>query len=764
MRQKTTITYLEHNMLACNRINRAIASWKKHVRVFSETCTSFSENTYMFFRKDVGVSSASLKAYNKCMLVSLLASFFAVSTVNAQVNERGDSVIVIKGQVSDYYITVSQKHFLEGTITGPDGKPLEGATVMFTASPVHYTTDATGYYKIQASRYDHELFVYYPGMKYAYRTFGDNDTKIDIRMEADPRDVRVKAPLQATRWFDATADHPSTYCNPMNLSYCFRANLPDLVKNGSFRSTADPMMVMYKGEYFLFATNQAGFYYSKDLSNWEFVFAGFQRYPEDDDLCAPAAFVSGDTLFYTGSTYVGLPIWYSTNPKSGKFKRYVEKTALPSWDPAFLLDDDGRLYMYYGSSNEFALKGVELDRRDFHPISKIQEIMMLRPEEHGWERFGMNNDDSTTLAPFTEGAFVTKHNGKYYFQYGAPGTEFKVYADGVYVSDKPMGPFTYQKHNPMSYKPGGFVQGAGHGGTFEDAYGNYWHVATCMLSLKYKFERRIGLYPTAFDKDGVMYSNTAFGDYPLLTPKGKVDDIANTFPGWMLLSYGKPVMASSMDSTLVPENVTDESMRTFWSARSGEPGEWLQISLEGLKEVRAIQLNYYEHRAVQHNKAMDLYHQYRIYHSIDGQNWELVVDKSDNDKDVPHDYIELREPLKTRYLKIVNEHVPSGNFAMSGFRIFGNGLGEVPAAVKNLKVERSKADKRNAMITWEPVKEAYAYNIYYGIAPDKLYNSITVLGDTMYDFRGLDKDTDYYFSIEALGESGRSPMSKVLRR
>ena len=58
-----------------------------------------------------------------------------------------------------------------------------------------------------------------------------------------------------------------------------------------------------------------------------------------------------------------------------------------------------------------------------------------------------------------------------------------------------------------------------------------------MLSLKYKFERRIGLYPTAFDKDGVMYSNTAFGDYPLLTPKGKVDDIANTFSGWMLLSY-----------------------------------------------------------------------------------------------------------------------------------------------------------------------------------------------------------------------------------
>ena len=87
--------------------------------------------------------------------------------------------------------------------------------------------------------------------------------------------------------------------------------------------------------------------------------------------------------------------------------------------------------------------------------------MMLRPEEHGWERFGMNNDDEVTLRPFTEGAYMTKHNGKYYFQYGAPGTEFKVYADGVYVSDSPLGPFTYQQHNPMSYKPGGFVQGVG---------------------------------------------------------------------------------------------------------------------------------------------------------------------------------------------------------------------------------------------------------------------------------------------------------------
>ena len=45
---------------------------------------------------------------------------------------------------------------------------------------------------------------------------------------------------------------------------------------------------------------------------------------------------------------------------------------------------------------------------------------------------------------------MTKHAGKYYLQYGGPGTEFSGYGDGVYVGDMPLGPFTYQAHNPFS--------------------------------------------------------------------------------------------------------------------------------------------------------------------------------------------------------------------------------------------------------------------------------------------------------------------------
>lgn len=688
-----------------------------------------------------------------------LSIFLFSFSLSAKAQEPEDSVIVVKGQVSDYTITLKKKKFRTGQVTGTDGKPLEGATVMFQYSPVHDNTDVNGMYKIIDGGYDSVMVVYYPGMEMTQINVKRLGSKVDFRLNPQKSTSVKTEKARATEWFDPKNDHPKTFCNPVNISYNFEPYNNNVKPNGSFRSSADPMLVNYKGEYFLFSTNQGGFHYSKDLSHWEFVYASFQRTPTDDDQCAPAAFVNGDTLFYTGSTYRGLPVWYSTDPKSGRFKRKIESVSLPFWDPAFFLDDQ-RLYMYYGSSNEFPLKAVELNRSNFYPKSKITDVMMLQPNEHGWERFGMNNDDSTTLAPFTEGAFVNKYKDKYYFQYGAPGTEFKVYADGVYVADHPLGPFTYQKHNPMSYKPGGFVQGAGHGGTFADNFGNYWHVATCMLSLKYKFERRIGIYPAGFDEDGTMFATTGYGDYPCLTPTKATDHRSGTFAGWMLLSYQKPVTVSSTDDDLAAKNASDENMRTYWAAQTGNPGEWLQMDLGGVKEVRALQINYYEHKAFQHNKAMDIYHQYRIYQSADGQNWTLLVDKSDNDRDVPHDYVELKKPVNTRFLKIENTHMPTGSFAISDFRVFGLSKGEKPAPVSNFIVNRSAADPRNAQISWSPAKGAYGYNIWYGVSPEKLYNCITVNGETTYNFRGMDKGTTYYFSIEALGESGISARGK----
>ncbi len=693
----------------------------------------------------------------------LVTAIVAVIALSAAASS--DSVKVVKGQVSDYYIPVVQQYTVTGVVTDQEGHPLEGATVMWLYSPAHSNTDSQGRYSLIATDTDRDLCVHYPGMEQAIVRREAADHQVDITMCIKTR-ASVALPRQAavaTPWYDPSQPGTSTYCNPMNISYNYEPFNPNTKRGGSFRSSADPMALTYKGECFLFSTNQGGFHTSRNLSDWDFVTATFQRHPTDDDECAPAAWVVGDTLFYTGSTYKGMPIWYTTQPKQGRWRRAIERNTLPTWDPYVFLDDDGNLYEYYGSSNEYPVKGVQVSRYDFTPISKIHDLVLLHPEVHGWERFGMNNDDEVTLKPFMEGSYMTKHGGKYYFQYGAPGTEFKVYADGVYVGDSPLGPFTYQRHNPMSYKPGGFVQGVGHGGTWADANGRYWHVGTCMLSLKYKFERRIGLYPVDFDKDGVMWCNTAFGDYPCWNADASVDSHTQRFTGWMLLSYGKPTTTSSTDSTLLASSLTDEDMRTYWSAASGDPGEWITIDLQGIKTVHAIQLNYYDHHVVQHNRASDIYHQYRIYASADGQQWTLVVDKSGNDRDVPHDYVELRQGLDTRFIKVENLHMPSGGyFCLSDVRIFGNAPGKAPAAVKGFKVNRDRNDDRNAMISWQAVPGAYGYNVYYGIATDKLYHCITVNGECSYDMRGLDRGTTYYFAIEALGETGRSAMSGII--
>ena len=676
-----------------------------------------------------------------------------------------DSVKVIKGQVSDYFIPVVTQYDVVGVVTDAAGRPLEGATVMWLYSPAHSNTDAHGRFSLVGVDTDTLLCVHYPGKEMTVVTRQASNHQVNIVM-SDKTSGSIAAPRRAaiaTRWYDPRNTSTSTYCNPLNISYNYEPWNNNTRRGGSFRSSADPMALAYKGEYYLFSTNQGGFHYSRNLSDWDFGQASFQRHPADDDECAPAAWVVGDTLFYTGSTYEGLPIWYSTDPKNGRWRRAVERNTLPTWDPYVFLDDDGQLYEYYGSSNEYPVKGVQISREDFIPISKIHDLVLLHPEQHGWERFGMNNDDEVTLKPFMEGAFMTKHNGKYYFQYGAPGTEFKIYADGVYVGDNPLGPFTYQKHNPMSYKPGGFVQGVGHGGTFADLNGNYWHVGTCMLSLKYKFERRIGLYPTAFDRDGVMYTHTAFGDYPTWNADRDFKNPADRFTGWMLLSYGKPVTVSSTDSTLTAASITDENMRTYWAAATGSTDEWAQMDLGSMCTIRAMQFNFYDHHTVQHNRANDIYYQYRVLASEDGLHWTLVIDKSDNDRDVPHDYIELREPLTARFLRVENLHMPSGgNFCLSGWRIFGIAEGRRPAAVKRFTVNRDKSDQRNAMLTWTPVDGAYGYNIYYGTAPDKLYHCITVNGDTQYDLRALDLGTDYHFAIEALAETGRSPLTKFI--
>jgi hypothetical protein len=106
--------------------------------------------------------------------------------------------------------------------------------------------------------------------------------------------------------------------------------------------------------------------------------------------------------------------------------------------------------------------------------------------------------------------------------------------------------------------------------------------------------------------------------------------------------------------------------------------------------------------------------------------------------------------------------MPTGKFAISGFRVFGNGNGQRPEEVKDFIVLRTEKDKRSGWLKWRLVNNAFAYNIYYGTAPDRLYNCIMVYDYNQYWFKGMDKLKTYYFSIEAINENGVSERTKVI--
>ena len=554
-----------------------------------------------------------------------------------------------------------------------------------------------------------------------------------------------------------------TYCNPINIDYGYTP-IPNFSTWGKHRATADPVIVNYKGDYYLFSTNQWGYWWSKDMSNWNFVSKRFLRpwHNVYDELCAPAVGIVGDTMLVFGSTYSkNFTLWMSTDPKSNDWKPLVDSLDIGGWDPAFFTDDDGRFYMYNGSSNRYPLYGIELNRKTFQPIGARKELYFLEGWRYGWHRFGEYMDD-TFLDAFIEGAWMTKHNGKYYFQYAAPGTEFSGYADGVTVGDSPLGYFQNQS-DPLSMKAGGFARGAGHGATFEDNNKKLWHVSTIAIGVKNNFERRLGIWPAGFDQDDVMYCNTAFGDYPHYLPGDTTNHLQSRFTGWMLLNYKKSVKVSSTLGNYAPNNAVDESIKTYWSAATANKGEWIETDLGAVSTVHAIQLNYADQDVTFLGKTIGENHQYILYYSIDGKKWNVLIDKSSNNKDVPHDYLELENPVQARYIKLENMDVPSGKFAISGLRVFGYGKGLKPDAVKDFVVLRTDKDKRSAWLKWQPVDNAYAYNIYYGTAPDKLYNCVMVHDANEYYYKGMDLKKTYYYRIEALNENGISVSSQTIK-
>ena len=588
-----------------------------------------------------------------------------------------------------------------------------------------------------------------------------------------------------------------TYCNPLDLGYRYQ-HIVEGEKASGAREGADPTLILFKGTYYMFVSMSAGFWHSQDLLNWQF-------HANKDLLIydyAPDVRQIGEYLYFCASRRApACPILRTKDPLSDEFEQVSAPFAF--WDPDIFQDDDGRVYFYWGCTNTDPIYGVEMDPATMLPMGETVSLIWGREQELGYERPGDNGkveDKESSLVyqhlkrmvnpetgkiqlpkemeaamgfdsdmlqkmfdsvgkPYIEGAFVTKHQGKYYLQYACPGTEYNTYSDGVYVADAPLGPYTLQPSNPFSSKPGGFCAGAGHGSTIADAHGNYWHAATMRISINHSFERRVGLFTAGFDKDCVLFCNQNFADYPFRIPQGKFDAAALN-PEWMLLSYKKPVTVSSGADA---HKAVDEDIRTWWSAATAEPGQWLTVDLEKVSDIRAIQVNladenvivkfpadsYGDERKTRHIEVDPQISNYCLEVSDDGETWKLLEAVS---RECSNGYYAYEQGVQARYVRLTGWKLPYDQpLRVSGLRIFGVGGGEKPAQANACARRVGDLDAR---ITWDHIPGAQGCNVRYGIAPDKLYMSWLVYDADELELSTLIKGQEYYVCVDSFNENG----------
>lgn len=213
-----------------------------------------------------------------------------------------------------------------------------------------------------------------------------------------------------------------------------------------------------------------------------------------------------------------------------------------------------------------------------------------------------------------------------------------------------------------------------------------------------------------------------------------------------------------------PDVRVDENVQTWWRSASSNPGEWLQVDLGDEKEVWGIQVNFADDcmempipgmlggdQKDRYIEEKDYVTRWKLEGSTDGVNYETIADKSLANTDLPHDFIELEEGKRFRYLKVTIVEVPYGQPAcISGFRVFGIGTGEKAAPPK---FKATRVGDLDMVVEIEPQKDAVGYNVLWGSSAGKLYHSYLIFGEKQ-KIGALVKGKEYFVRVDAFNEVG----------
>jgi xylan 1,4-beta-xylosidase len=478
----------------------------------------------------------------------------------------------------------------------------------------------------------------------------------------------------------APAGAPRTYANPLSIP-----NYPvgRLVKgtragdktDGSFlwyvdrveqyRELADPTAIWHEGKWILYLSVDMA-WVSADMG------ATWQHHPLNtrDVGYAPTVVRQGNRFLLMASESA---IYASASPL-GPFTE-LGHPKLPAGvpgttDPMLFVDDDGRLFFYWGCTETEGIYGIELDAADpTRPISEAKKLIPFSPDAHPWERVGEWNQNRN--AGWVEGSWMIKRQGRYYLTYSAGGTEHRAYAMGAYVGTSPLGPFAPQARNPIFRTTAGLVTGTAHGSIIKGPGDRWWVFYTIAAGVSPGFERRVGMDPVEFDAQGELIVPRATSTPQWLPGRGPSGGgPADT--GWDHLNGGVQTIGSSNAPNLSGRLAVDNDLRTWWQPAEGDAAPALTSRLYGPATIRAIRIAWRDIGLDSNRDVTPGPYCYRVELETTAGSWQTVLDRTASTEDLLVDYREIVPAVGTRARLVVTSWPKGITPGVAEFTVFGN--------------------------------------------------------------------------------------------
>ncbi len=442
-----------------------------------------------------------------------------------------------------------------------------------------------------------------------------------------------------------TTEYPS---NPFG-----NALIPDLV--------ADPSISEIDGTFYLYATTDgwgqglqtAGIpvvWTSKDFLNWSFEGSSF---PADFDAkyWAPSTIVKKDGRYYSFPTLDGKITAVVADSPLGPFLHVdgMPINRLTGWksvsldpvspiDAEVFVDDDGQAYMVY-SRRRITKLNPDLT------APEGETVLIETPEHH-----------------YSEGPFLFKRKGVYYYLYTLGGHEEYRYAYMI-SRTSPLGPWEAPKEHIIARtdKQEG-VMGPGHGCFFSPKGSDQWYFIYLefgragtnrqIFADRMHFNADGTIQPIDLTKKGVGALRPVSGTFPNLAVRGQAT-ASSIRPDYKV----PPIADKTLDrvESFDPACAIDASNGSRWMAVSGDKEKWWMLDLGESREINRTEAYFVKPTAG---------HAYKLEYSLDGKSWKSYGG---------HDEVVLRSPhidekrVHARYLRVT---ILRGEPGLWEFRVY----------------------------------------------------------------------------------------------